>query len=120
MTASPVCTCSSWNAAAAFALPPANVTGPEKVTVMVRTSDRWADPSLIWMPAIDTGGVTDVTVSVAADVVALPAGLVNTARNWSPLSPAAGVNVYDVLVAPVRFVQVVPPLVLICHWTAAA
>src|SRR4051812_41357294 len=32
--------------AAALALPPANVTGPENVTVSDRTTDRWAAPSL--------------------------------------------------------------------------
>ena len=34
-----------------------------------------------------------LTVSVAAVVVAEPTVLVNTARYWLPLSPAAAVNV---------------------------
>jgi hypothetical protein len=39
-----VWTCFSWNAAAA--LPLAKLTGPENVTEIDRTSDRWADRSL--------------------------------------------------------------------------
>src|SRR5215207_1547131 len=53
------------NAAAALALPPVNVTGPENVTTTLRTSDRWATPPL---------AATDTTVgAAAAPVVALTA-----------------------------------------------
>ena len=58
------------------------------------------------------------TVSVAAVVVAEFTLLVNTARYWLPFCAAvtAGTdNVADV--APVTLLNVVPPLVLICHCT---
>ena len=56
------------------------------------------------------------TVSVAALEVVDPAIFVNTARYCLPLSPAAAVKLYVVLVAPPISVQVVP-LALLCHFT---
>jgi hypothetical protein len=43
--------------------------------------------------------------------------LVNTARYWFPLSPEAAVKLKVVFVAPEISFQLVPPLVLTCHWT---
>ena len=64
-------------------------------------------------------GATE-TVSVAVVVVALLTEFVNTALYWFPVIPAvtANVNVGDV--APFRFANVVPPLVLTCHCTVGA
>ena len=59
-----------------------------------------------------------VTVNVAAVVVALPEGLVNTARNFVPFWPAATFGtVKVVVVAPATFWKVAPPSVLNCHCT---
>ena len=71
VTLSPVCTWLNWKAAAAFALPPAKVTGPEKVTVSDRTSDRWAEPSLT-CTAATVGGASSRTIQASE----LPAGSV--------------------------------------------
>ena len=57
------------------------------------------------------------TVNVAAVVVAPPHVLVNTARYWFPFWPALVVKLSVVDVAPVMLLNVVPPLVLICHCT---
>jgi hypothetical protein len=62
---------------------------------------------------VNAGGLP--TVNVAALEVALPAALVNTARYWLPLSVAAAVNVYVVLVAKAIFEN--PEPVLRCHCT---
>src|SRR5678816_3845139 len=59
------------------------------------------------------------TVSVAAVVVAVPPGLVNTARYWLPLSAKVAVNISVVLVAPEILVKGPPP-VLTCHCTVGA
>ena len=60
------------------------------------------------------------TRKVAALVVVVPAVLVNTARYWLPSSPAAAVNVYVVLVAPLMLAKLAPPLVDRCHCTVGA
>src|SRR5207244_12386929 len=65
-----------------------------------------------------TAGGAGFTVRMAAVVVALPPGLVNTAWYWLPESPrtvAAVVKVVDV--APGMSVKVAPPSVLTCHCT---
>ena len=59
------------------------------------------------------------TVSRALLVTAVPALLVNTARNCLPLSPAWAVKVWVVKVAPVMLPQLVPSL-LDCHCTVGA
>ena len=61
--------------------------------------------------------VTESTVKVAADVVAVPTLLVKTALYSSPLCDAVAVNVYVVDVAPEMSVNVVPPSVLTSHCT---
>ena len=50
----------------------------------------------------------EFTVSVAAVVVAVPTEFVNTARYCLPLSPAAAVKLYVVLVAPLITDQLGP------------
>src|SRR5262249_17195785 len=69
---------------------------------------------------INSFSVLTVTVSAAADVVADPAALLNTARNFLPLSPGVGmkVNVGDVA-APMS-VNVAPPSELLCHWAVGS
>ena len=58
------------------------------------------------------------TVSVAVVVVAVPAELENTARYRLPLlAPVVGGVVYVPEVAPLRFDQELPELVLTCHCT---
>jgi hypothetical protein len=60
------------------------------------------------------------TISVAVAVVALLTEFVNTALYWFPVISvvAARVSVGDV--APVKFANVIPPLVLTCHCTVGA
>ena len=65
----------------------------------------------------DIAGI--VTVSAAALLVAAPALLVNTARNWLPLSAGTAVKEYVLLFALSMSVNVDPPFLLTCHLTAA-
>ena len=65
--------------------------------------------------AVTVGAV--LTVSVAADVVAVLQTFVKTARYCLALSAAEVVNEYVVLVAPTMLLKVVPPSVDTCHWT---
>src|SRR5262249_42059122 len=65
----------------------------------------------------DGGGAVGVTVSVAAPEVVLPAPLLTTQRNWSPLSAAVVLpRVKLVAVAPLMLTQVAVPLSIFCHW----
>ena len=57
------------------------------------------------------------TVSVAAVVVAVLQGFVNTARYWRPVCDGVGVIVRVVLVSPGISGKVAPPSVLTCHCT---
>ena len=61
------------------------------------------------------GGVGELTVSVAAVVVAVPEELVNTARYWFPFCDKVVVKLRVVEVAPETLLNVVPPSVLTCH-----
>ena len=54
---------------------------------------------------------------MAAVVVAVPAEFVNTARYLLPFCASTTLKLSVVLVAPLRFVNVVPPFVLTCHCT---
>ena len=63
------------------------------------------------------GGEEELTVSVAAVVVADPAELVNTARYWLPFSDNVVVKLRVVEVAPETLLNVAPPSVLTCHCT---
>jgi hypothetical protein len=56
-----------------------------------------------------------LTVKLAADVVALPDVLVNTARYWFPFWEAAAVKLSVVEVAALRLLNVAPPSLLTCH-----
>src|SRR4051812_19864644 len=63
------------------------------------------------------GGATGVTVSVAAFDVVLPAVLLTTARNWSPLSAAVVLPMTKLAaVAPTMLTQMVVPPSIFCHW----
>src|SRR5437762_1289782 len=62
--------------------------------------------------------VGQVTVSVAAAVVALPQALVKTARYWLPLWDDCAVNVRLVVVAPGMSLK--PEPVSTCHCTVGA
>ena len=63
------------------------------------------------------GGGPELTVSVAAVVVAVPAEFVNTARYRFPFCVDAAVKLSVVEVAPERLLNVIPPSVLTCHCT---
>src|SRR5439155_24526588 len=65
-------------------------------------------------------GVTvgQVTVSVAALLLAVPQALVNTARYWLPLCESCAVKVRLVFVSPTMSVK--PEPVLTCHCTVGA
>src|ERR1041384_8358462 len=63
--------------------------------------------------------VGQVTVSVAAAVVAVPQEFVNTARYWLPFCEICVVKVRLVFVAPMMSVNGPPP-VEICHCTVGA
>jgi hypothetical protein len=75
----------------------------------------WVATKVAVAELVNTGDVS--TDSTAALLVADPAVLVNTARYWFPLSPDAAVKLKVVFVAPEISFQLVPPLVLTCHWT---
>src|SRR3954463_12213503 len=60
------------NAAAALASPPAKLTGPENVTTIDPSMDRWADPSLTCTPAMYTG-LPSLTATVAVSDAVLNA-----------------------------------------------
>ena len=62
----------------------------------------------------------ELTVSVAAVVVADPPAFVNTARYWYPFWPADVVKLNVVEIAPETFEKLAPPLVLTCHCTVGA
>jgi len=80
------------------------------------------DPPVLGVTLVTTGAldVTVFTVSVAALDVVDECAFVNTAWYSLPFNPVelAIDNVPDV--APLMFVNVVPPLVLTCHWIVAA
>jgi hypothetical protein len=98
----------SWNAAAALALPPVKLTGPEKVTTTSRTSDRWTAPSL---------ACTDRTVGAAAPPVdaltanseVLPRGSVAVAEMNSPAVVAPSGTLVNVALPEASVVTVVEP-----------
>ena len=58
-------TCPRRNAEAALASPPAKLTGPEKVTVIDRTSDRWA------LAVVDLDAGDDKLLLVGPDIGAV-------------------------------------------------
>ena len=66
------------------------------------------------------GGEEELTVSVAAVVVAVPAELVNTARYWLPFCDKVVVKLRVVEVAPETLLNVAPLSVLACHCTVGA
>jgi len=68
-----------------------------------------------WLKGFNVIAAAVFTVSSAAFVFDDPAVLVNTARYWFPFWPADVVKLRVVDVAPVRLLNVVPPLVLTCH-----
>ena len=73
---------------------------------------------MVWLTGfmVTLGGV--LTVKTAALVVAVPAALVKTARNWKPLLAATAPEKFSVVfVAPGMSVKVAPPLELNCHCT---
>src|SRR5262245_56371360 len=69
------------------------------------------------LPVVLSFKQTVGTVSVAAVVVTVPQGFVNSARYWLLVCEGGGVTVRVVLVAPGILVQVGPQSVLTCHWT---
>src|SRR5437773_1076089 len=69
-------------------------------------------------PVRGVGTVGQVTVSVAALLLAVPRALVKTARYWLPFCDNCAVKVRLVLVAPPMSVN--PEPVLTCHCTVGA
>ena len=91
-------------------------TVPVALALNVAGLPVWTD----WLAGWVTTAGGETTTNVAALVVAVPAELVKTARNWWPLSAAVvEAMAYVVPVAPATVVQV-EPLVDSCHWTVGA
>src|SRR5512140_580428 len=63
------------------------------------------------------GKSAGLTVNIAAFVAAVPAELMNTARNREASSLRCAVNEYDVDIAPMMSDQTLPSE-LDCHWTS--
>src|SRR5262245_6948097 len=90
-----------------------NVRGRPAGSKPVRVSGRGVSRGTSSVRGDAVGRAT--TVRVAALVVALPAELVNAARNWLPLWVSAAVKFRVSLVAPGMSLNVAPPSVLTCH-----
>ena len=76
--------------------------------------------TIVWLFGLVVTAGALLTTNVAADEVAVPTLLVNTARYSSPDCVAVAVNEYVVDVAPEILVNEEPPLVLLCHCTVGA
>lgn len=64
----------------------------------------------------DGCAMAGLTVNIAGLLVTVPWVFVTTHLNCVPLSDTAVAGVvYDMLLAPLIFVKVIPPLVLSCH-----
>src|SRR2546426_1010752 len=72
---------------------------------------------VFWSVTVPEVGGAVFTVSVAAVVVAVPAGLVNTARYWFPFCDEAVVKLRVAEVAPGRMLKDAPLFALTCHCT---